>query len=86
MYEADAVPGAIVPVMPGRMRNIWYPSKRAEYMTSAQLETMPDVVIERDFTFGMDKQVEIKATKKVKSAPVQSKLLTVRPSPPPPKS
>ncbi|MCJ1250232.1 hypothetical protein MMC30_007458 [Trapelia coarctata] len=68
--------GAIVPVMPGRMRNIWYPSKRAEYMTSAILKTMPDVVIERDFTFGMDRVVEVKAAKKAAAAPVQTKLLT----------
>jgi len=74
----DAAPGAIVPVMPGRMRNIWYPSKRAEYMTSAVLKEMPDVVIERDFTFGMDKQVEVKVAKKAVAAPVRTKLLTVR--------
>ena len=46
--------GAIVPVMPGRMRHIWYPSKRAEYVTDALLKTLPDVVVERDFTFELD--------------------------------
>ena len=39
------------------MRNIWYPAKRAEYVTTAQLREMGDVVIERDFAYGMEEEL-----------------------------
>ena len=39
------------------MRNIWYPGKRAEYVTTAQLRDMGDVVVERDFEFGMEQEL-----------------------------
>ncbi|MCJ1431431.1 hypothetical protein MMC27_000784 [Xylographa pallens] len=68
--------GSIVPVAPGRMRNIWYPSKRAEYMTDAQLKTMPDVVIERDFTFGMEQSTEDQANGQEDPVNIQIKLLS----------
>jgi hypothetical protein len=35
------------------MRNIWYPAGLAEYVTKAQLKMMKDVVVERDFAFGV---------------------------------
>jgi hypothetical protein len=35
------------------MRNIWHPSRTAEYVTDAQLKELGGVVIERDFLFGM---------------------------------
>ena len=69
--------GSIVPVAPGRMRNIWYPSKRAQYMTDAQLKAIPDVVIERDFTFGMEQPTEGQETGQDNLANVQIKLLSV---------
>ena len=59
------------------MRNIWYPSKRAEYMTDAQLKTMPDVVIERDFTFGMEQSTEGQASEQEDPVNIQIKLLSV---------
>ncbi|MCJ1403107.1 hypothetical protein MMC11_006330 [Xylographa trunciseda] len=68
--------GSIVPVAPGRMRNIWYPSKRAEYMTDAQLKTIPDVVIERDFTFGMEQSTESQETGQSDPVNIQIKLLS----------
>ena len=68
--------GSIVPVAPGRMRNIWYPGKRAEYVTAAQLRGMDDVVIERDFTFGMEKEVEAQEALKDDTA-VEMQLLAV---------
>lgn len=45
--------GAIIPIAPGRMRNIWYPQGKAEYVTDTQLRgtEMRDLVVERDFTF-----------------------------------
>ncbi|MCJ1389123.1 hypothetical protein MMC18_001977 [Xylographa bjoerkii] len=68
--------GSIVPVAPGRMRNIWYPSKRAEYMTAAQLKTIPDVVIERDFTFGMEPSTESQESGREDAVNIQIKLLS----------
>ncbi|KAI9798182.1 MAG: hypothetical protein M1833_004931 [Piccolia ochrophora] len=46
--------GSIVPIPQGRMRNEWYPTGRAEYVTSASLKALGDgnVTIERDFNFG----------------------------------
>lgn len=45
--------GAIIPVAPGRMRNVWYPQGKAEYVTNTQLRgmNMRELVVERDFTF-----------------------------------
>ncbi|MCJ1281686.1 hypothetical protein MMC26_001008 [Xylographa opegraphella] len=68
--------GSIVPVAPGRMRNIWYPSKRAEYMTDAQLKAIPDVVIERDFTFGMEQSTEGQEAGQDDPVNIQIKLLS----------
>ncbi|KAI9717322.1 MAG: hypothetical protein M1812_004849 [Candelaria pacifica] len=45
--------GAIIPVAAGRMRNKWYPERKAEYMTDAQLKSlnMQNAMVERDSTF-----------------------------------
>ncbi|KAL9120045.1 MAG: hypothetical protein Q9187_003400 [Circinaria calcarea] len=64
--------GSIVPVAPGRMRNIWYPEGKAEYMTDTQLQELQDVVIERDPLFGMDQAPE----KEEPSAKVDVNLLS----------
>ena len=42
---------AIIPVAPGRMRNIWFPHGRAEYVTHAQRKLVKDSVQQRDSTF-----------------------------------
>lgn len=38
------------------MRNIYYPQRKAEYVTQAQMRNMnqKDVIIERDFGFGLE--------------------------------
>ncbi|KAL8969858.1 MAG: hypothetical protein Q9197_004122 [Variospora fuerteventurae] len=49
--------GSIIPIAPGRMRNIYFPQRKAEYVTSSQIRSMggqKDMVIERDFGFGID--------------------------------
>lgn len=48
--------GAIVPVATGRMRNDWYPRRKADYMTDAHLRNsrLRDVPAERDFNFRPD--------------------------------
>ena len=69
--------GAIVPVAPGRMRNIWYPGRRAEYVTTAQLREMGDVVIERDFAFGMDEELAAQETVQQEKIFVETKPLHV---------
>jgi hypothetical protein len=48
--------GAIVPVATGRMRNEWYPRRKADYMTDAHLRNsrLRDVSVERDFNFRPD--------------------------------
>ncbi|KAL8649665.1 MAG: hypothetical protein Q9210_004270 [Variospora velana] len=49
--------GSIIPIAPGRMRNIYFPQRKAEYVTSAQIRSMggqKDMVIERDFGFGIE--------------------------------
>lgn len=49
------IPGSVVPIAPGRMRNIFYPRKTAAYVTQELLRDLKkrEVVMERDFTFGM---------------------------------
>jgi hypothetical protein len=52
--NANKLIGRIIPISPGRMRNDFYPKKKAEYMTVAQLrETgIQESAMERDSTFG----------------------------------
>ncbi|EKG20247.1 Ribosomal protein L9/RNase H1 [Macrophomina phaseolina MS6] len=56
--------GSLVPVAPGQMRNEWFPSRTADYVTPMQLREIKanDVSIERDHTFGME-QVEVQGDK-----------------------
>ena len=58
------------------MRNIWYPQQMAEYVTHSQLRDMPDIVAERDFTFGIE-QPELVKEEKEEMVDVQMKLLAV---------
>lgn len=53
-----------MPVAPGQMRNEWFPSRTADYVTPMQLREIKanDVSIERDHTFGME-QVEVQGDK-----------------------
>ncbi|KAL9014994.1 MAG: hypothetical protein Q9173_000371 [Seirophora scorigena] len=49
--------GSIIPIAPGRMRNIYFPQRKAEYVTSAQIRAMggrKELIIERDFGFGIE--------------------------------
>lgn len=71
--------GSIVPVAPGRMRNIWFPNKRAEYMTQAQLKSlnMGDTLFQRDFGFGMERTATDKAVEEARVPDVPSELLPV---------
>lgn len=57
------------------MRNIWYPQGKAQYMTTSQLKTMTDVVIERDTAFGTE---EVQEKQPDYTADIQVKLLQVR--------
>ena len=70
------IPGSIIPVAPGRMRNLLYPRQKAAYVTEAQLREWKsqNIVIERDFDFGMRK-LESEPTEPLK---VKVELLTVR--------
>ncbi|KAI4195440.1 MAG: hypothetical protein LQ350_007204 [Teloschistes chrysophthalmus] len=65
--------GSIIPVAPGRMRNIYYPQSKAEYVTQAQMRSMgqKDAVFERDFSFGLVKPQE-KALPEEKEEPQRS--------------
>ena len=91
-YSADSLPlltfgvsvGSIIPVAPGRMRNIWYPQNKAQYMTTPQLKEAVEqgVVVEREYTFGIEpkespNQVGDGAEDRVD---VQLKLLAVKES------
>ena len=69
--------GTIIPVAPGRMRNIWYPRQMAEYMTHSQLQDQPGVIAERDFTFGMEQPESVEEKKEEEMISVQMKLLAV---------
>ena len=69
--------GAIIPVAPGRMRNIWYPQQMAEYMTESQLKEVPELIAERDFTFGMAKERGEDEAEEEEMVDVQMKLLAV---------
>jgi hypothetical protein len=53
-HNANTPIGSIIPISPGRMRSDFYPSEKAEYMTTAQLRKtgIRDAAIERDSTFG----------------------------------
>ena len=57
MQESDgAILGAVIPVAPGRMRNIFYPRGLAAYVTGKELRDLREreVPIERDLAFGKE--------------------------------
>ncbi|KAL8919753.1 MAG: hypothetical protein Q9208_006619 [Pyrenodesmia sp. 3 TL-2023] len=73
--------GSIIPIAPGRMRNIYYPQRKAEYVTASQMRTLnqKDLVIERDFNFGVEQPVVSPPSTidpEVKPVDVRMKLLT----------
>lgn len=76
--------GSIIPIAPGRMRNIYYPQRKAEYVTAAQLRTInqKDILTERDFNFGNNESANrdnIKPEKAYQTAvDVRMKLLNVK--------
>ena len=72
--------GSIIPIAPGRMRNIYYPQRKAEYVTAAQMRTtnQKDVLTERDFSFGLPQLQPDSLPVEEKALDVQMKLLTVR--------
>lgn len=59
------------------MRNIYYPQRKAEYVTASQMRTLnqKDMVIERDFAFGVERPMEEKQPEQTVDA--RMKLLTV---------
>lgn len=50
-------PGSIVPVAPGKMRNIWYPRRYAQYIPQAEIKQLrlKNTPIERDYEYGKEK-------------------------------
>ena len=65
IYSTDAedlmVPGSVIPVAPGRMRNILYPFQKAAYVSKEQLRDLKrqEYPIERDYTYGMEKSGDV---------------------------
>ncbi|KAL8914966.1 MAG: hypothetical protein Q9171_000593 [Xanthocarpia ochracea] len=70
--------GSIIPIAPGRMRNIYYPQRKAEYVTAAQMRTtnQKDILTERDFSFGLPQLQPDLLPVEEKTLDVQMKLLT----------
>ena len=70
--------GSIVPVTPGRMRNIWYPRGRAEYMTISELRDVKDLPKQRNYTFGArTKELQESDAKQAQAVNVKLDLLPV---------
>ncbi|KAL9612046.1 MAG: hypothetical protein Q9167_003338 [Letrouitia subvulpina] len=69
--------GAIIPVAAGRMRNIYYPQQKAEYVTQAELRALKkkDVIIERDFSFGIDQESLAKVEDREEVVDIETRLL-----------
>lgn len=82
------ITGSVVPVAPGRMRNIFYPRKRAAYIAQEVLRDLKkrEVVMERDFTFGLknlengssDNENAMEMPSRPRSVNIQMDLLSVR--------
>lgn len=72
-------PGSIIPIAPGRMRNIYYPQRKAEYVTEAQMRTtnQKDLLAERDFSFGLPQTQPDPQPMEEIAIGVPTKLLTV---------
>ena len=58
------------------MRNIWYPQRKASYVTDSQLKELGGVVAERDFLFGLEEEIE-RRQEDEQMVEVQMKLLPV---------
>jgi hypothetical protein len=55
--------GSYIPISIGRMRNNFFPTRAAEYVTSAQLKDMKakNITAERDFQFGVPDPAVVRA-------------------------
>ena len=76
-------PGSIIPIAPGRMRNFYFPQRKAAYVTTAQMRTVnqKDILPERDFNFGIERpegEGQSGEEQEDKAVDVKIKLLTVR--------
>jgi hypothetical protein len=64
------------------MRNEFYPKRKAEYMTQAQLEAIGDFASERDYQFGIAlPNMPLKtedSTKDASAIPIDLDILSVR--------
>ena len=89
LFDANLQTGAVIPVTAGMMRNIWYPKKMAEYLTSNKLQQLgmkKDTTVERDSTFKsnterkLDKENE-KFERKVAAAAAESTIASMEQEP-----
>ena len=87
--DTNLYPGAVIPVTAGMMRNIWFPKKMAEYLTTARLQQLgvkKDTAVERDSTFRsnterkLDKEKE-KQERKVASVTAEAEVVAVEQEP-----
>ena len=70
--------GSIIPVTSGMMRNAWYPSGRAEYVTFAELREKKDKIMERDFLFAVKVKDGVQeAPSSIKTPDAKIQLLSV---------
>ncbi|MCJ1444269.1 MAG: hypothetical protein MMC23_004770 [Stictis urceolatum] len=67
--------GVILSVAPGRMRNVWYPGRKAQYVTAADLEPQRNLMAERDSGFMAEESDSIASAGSV-AKPVEITLLT----------
>ncbi|KAL9028076.1 MAG: hypothetical protein Q9196_003494 [Gyalolechia fulgens] len=73
--------GSIIPIAPGRMRNTYFPQRKAEYVTAAQMRTIDrkDLLAERDFSFGTEQtEGDTKDEKDKLAVEVKMKLLGMK--------
>jgi hypothetical protein len=89
LFDANLQTGAVIPVTAGMMRNIWYPKKMAEYLTTDKLQQLgvkKDTAVERDSTFKsnterkLDKENE-KFERKVAAAAAESTTASMEQEP-----
>lgn len=61
------------------MRNIFYPQQKAEYITQVELRALKkkDVVIERDFKFGIEQESAASAEDREEVVEIETRLLPV---------
>ncbi|KAL8695870.1 MAG: hypothetical protein Q9224_003105 [Gallowayella concinna] len=76
-YGRKVYVGSIIPIAPGRMRNIYYPQRKAEYVTTAQMRTtnQKDILVERDYSFGVPQPEATSQSVGDDAVDVQMKLL-----------